>query len=84
MDRNQVGIFQLFGRLAKSLIRLHFLVMSIYSVSCWIFDFRVNSASLATSLKSATSSGPDKGTCREIDNVYQATCNNAVNVRSNW
>ena len=26
---------------------------------------------------------PDKGTCREIDNVYQATCNNAVNIRGN-
>ena len=30
-----------------------------------------------------TSSRPDKGTCREIDNVYQATCNNAVNMRGN-
>ena len=35
-------------------------------------------------LKSATSSWPDKGTCREIDNVYQATCNNAVYMRCNW
>ena len=28
--------------------------------------------------KSATSSWPDKGTCREVDNVYQAMCNYAV------
>ena len=34
--------------------------------------------------KTATSSWPDKGTCREIDNVYQATRNNAVNMRGNW
>ena len=28
--------------------------------------------------KSATSSWPYKGTCREVDNIYQATCNTAV------
>ena len=33
--------------------------------------------------KSAASSRPDKGTCREMDNVYQATCNNAVDMRDN-
>ena len=38
-----------------------------------IFDFCVDSASLATSLKRTTSSLPDKGTRREIDNVDQAT-----------
>ena len=35
--------------------------------------------------KSAMSPWPDKGICFEIDNFYQATCNNAVNnIRSNW
>ena len=43
--------------------------------------FCVDSASLATSLKSSTSSWPDKGTCREIDNVYQAKCSNTINMR---
>ena len=32
--------------------------------------------------KSATSLWPDKGSCREIDIVYQATCTNAVNISS--
>ena len=34
--------------------------------------------------KSATSSWPDKDTCHEIDNVYQATCNNVVYMSGNW
>ena len=34
--------------------------------------------------KSLTSSCPDKGTFHEIDNVYQATCSNAVNIRGNF
>ena len=34
--------------------------------------------------KSATSSWPDKGTCCEIDNVFQAMCNAAVNMNGNW
>ena len=34
-------------------------------------------------LKCAMSTQPDKGTCREIDNVYQATCNTLVNMRGN-
>ena len=46
-----------------------------------IFDFCVDSASLAT--KNATSSCPDRGTCGEINNVYQATCNNALYMRGN-
>ena len=42
-----------------------------------IFNYCIDSASLAMS------SWPDKGTCCEIDSVYQATCNNAVNMRGN-
>ena len=38
---------------------------------------------ISSLLKSATSSGPDKATCREIDNVDRATCNNAVNIIGN-
>ena len=34
--------------------------------------------------KGATSSWPDKGTCREIGNVYQASCINSVDMRGNW
>ena len=36
--------------------------------------------------KGVTSSWPDKGTlsCREKDNVYQATCNAAENMNGNW
>ena len=49
-----------------------------------IFDFFVDSASLTASLKSATSSWPDKSTCLEIDNVYQATCDIAVNNSERW
>ena len=49
-----------------------------------IFDFCVDSASLATSFKKCNViMTPIKATCREIDSVYQATRNNAVNMRSN-
>ena len=34
--------------------------------------------------ESEASSWPDKGTYSEIDNFYQAMCNNAVNMRGNW
>ena len=67
---------------------------SIYHFTHWftlqtgnyevIFDVWVDSVSLATTFKSATSPWPDKGTCHEIDNVYQAMCNNAVNMKGNW
>ena len=45
-----------------------------------MIDFCVDSASLATSFKKCNVFM----TCREIDNVYQATCNAAVNMNSNW
>ena len=41
-----------------------------------IFDFCVDLAALATPFKSR----PDKGTCREKDNMHQATCNAAANI----
>ena len=44
-----------------------------------IFDFCVDSASLATSFKKCNFI--DKGTCPEIDNVDLATCSKAVNMR---
>ena len=49
-----------------------------------IFNFLLNQCHRQRHSKSATSSWPDKGTCREIDNVYQATCNNAFNMQGNW
>ena len=55
-------------------IALHALISEFDIYNAVIIDFCVDSASLATSFKSATPPWPDKGTCREIDNVYQATC----------
>ena len=43
----------------------------------------VNSAPLATSFKRAPSSWPDKGTCCEIDNVFQTMSKAVVNMKSN-
>ena len=57
-------------------------LLKLASMTQWSI-FCVDSASLATSFKKATSSWPDKGKCREIDNVYQATCNAAVNLNGN-
>ena len=42
--------------------------------------FKLAIMTLLSTLVSA-SSRPDKGTCHEIDNVYQAMCTNAVNMR---
>ena len=48
-----------------------------------IFYFCVDSVLLGCHSKSATSSWSDKGTCREIDIIYKATWNVAVNVAVN-
>ena len=50
-----------------------------------IIDFVSIQRHLRRHTKSITSSWPDKGTCREIDNVYQTKCNFAVNLdHGNW
>ena len=48
-----------------------------------IFEFCVDLRHKRRHSKSATSSLRDKGTCREIDHVYHATCSNTVNMRGN-
>ena len=47
------------------------------------FYFCVDSALLATSFNKCNDIMTDKGTCHGIDNVNQATCNDAVNMRGN-
>ena len=69
-----------FYQLTK-LIHSYYLETSEYDV---MIDFMSIQRHWWCHLKSAMSSWPDKGTFREIYNVYQATCNAAVNMKGNW